>query len=103
MTVDNNDERRGWAEVQDILRFWTNFAFSSQLRTMRFVMNSLMFPFLHVIEKDALPDLDFSFRLPHLLASGLQGWEFAHIEPAQLNDLKQANVIYLLSLMVPFS
>lgn len=91
------------AEVQYILRFWTNF---SVMVTDNEVCNEVThFSRLQVIEKDVVPDSDFLFQLALCCSSPVVfcGVEFAHITPAHLHKLKQGNVIHLLPLVVPFS
>lgn len=102
MTGDNNDERhalsRGWGAIYS----QANFSFPSWLRTMRPVMNSLIFLAFRFIEKDAMSELNPPFsRFP---SSAPNQWvESAHITPAHLHKLKPGNVIYLLPRVVPFS
>lgn len=52
------------AEVQYILRFWTNFSFLSWLRTMRFLMNSLTFPACRLLRKMLCLTWTSPFRFP---------------------------------------
>lgn len=88
--------------MQHIFYLFSRISSLSWLRTMRFVMNSLTYPARRERCRAWLR-LPFQVFLHCFSPAVFAGTQFDHITPAHLHKLKQGNVIYLLSLAVPFS
>lgn len=102
LTTMMKDEIFARTWVQHILYLQTSLSSLSWLQTMSFVMNSLTFPACRE-RRRAWLGYPFQVFLHCSSPAVFAGTEFAHITPAHLHKLKQGNVIYLLSLAVPFS